>query len=83
MLRRPSLAWLPAAVLVLTVAQLAVAEWWPGIDRFADKAFGARLVSYPLLMLLAPVVWWWAARRRGDAAQTPYAAFALIEARHS
>ena len=78
MLRRPSLAWLPAAVLVLTVAQLAVAEWWPGIDRFADKAFGARLVSYPLLMLLAPVVWWWAARRRGDAAQTPYAAFTLV-----
>jgi hypothetical protein len=50
--------WVPVLVLFLTVAQLAVAEWWPGIDRFADKAFGARLVAYPLLMLLAPVIWW-------------------------
>ena len=27
-----------------------------GIDRFADKAFGARLLAYPLLMLLAPAL---------------------------
>ena len=43
--------WFPALVLVLTVAQLAVAEYVPGIDRFADKAFGARLIAYPVMML--------------------------------
>jgi len=51
-------------VILLTVGQLAVAEWWPGIERFADKAFGARLLAYPLLMLVAPGLWWLAARRR-------------------
>ncbi|MBB6625889.1 hypothetical protein H5V45_01020 [Nocardioides sp. KIGAM211] len=70
-------AWLPALVLLLTVAQLAVAEWWPGIDRFADKAFGARLVAYPLLMLLAPAVWWVVAGRRRSE-RPPYGAFTLV-----
>jgi hypothetical protein len=68
----------PALVLVATVAQLAVAEWWPGIERFADKAFGARLLAYPLLMLVAPVVWWLAVRRHQPTTRPPYAAFALV-----
>jgi hypothetical protein len=76
--RRPWLAAVPALILLLTVAQLAVAEWWPGIERFADKAFGARLVAYPILMLLAPVVWWLVVRRRDRTATPPYAAFALV-----
>jgi len=71
--------WVPAAVLVLTVAQLAVAEWVPGIDRFADKAFGARLVAYPLLMLLTPAVWWLVVRRRrGSPEPAPWGAFTLV-----
>jgi hypothetical protein len=70
--------WVPAAVIVATVGQLAVAEWWPGIERFADKAFGARLLAYPALMLLAPAVWWLVVRRRDRAAEPPYAAFTLI-----
>jgi hypothetical protein len=76
--RRPWLAAVPALILVLTVAQLAVAEWWPGIERFADKAFGARLVAYPILMLVAPVVWWLVVRRRDRTATPPYAALALV-----
>lgn len=71
---------LPGLVLVATVAQLAVAQWWPGIERFADKAFGARLVAYPLLMLLAPALWWWHARRTGRRGRAPYAAFTLVMA---
>lgn len=72
-------SWLPALVLVLTVAQLAVAEWVPGIDRFADKAFGARLVAYPLLMLLTPALWVLVARRRGSTRENaPYGAFTLV-----
>jgi hypothetical protein len=70
--------WAPVLILLLTVAQLAVAEWWPGIERFADKAFGARLVVYPLLMLLAPVIWWLLVRRRGSAVAAPYAAISLV-----
>ena len=68
----------PVLVLVATVGQLAVAEWWPGIERFADKAFGARLLAYPALMLLAPALWWLVVRRRDRWAAPPYAAFTLI-----
>ncbi len=74
--RGPSSVWLPALVLVATMAQLAVAEWVPGIDRFADKAFGARLVAYPVLMLITPAIWWLVKGRHG--ARPPYVAFALI-----
>jgi hypothetical protein len=70
--------WFPAVVLVLTVAQLAVAEYVPGIERFADKAFGARLIAYPLMMLFVPVVWWLVQRRRGGADAPPHLAFGLI-----
>jgi hypothetical protein len=70
--------WVPVGVLVVTVAQLAVAEWWPGIDRFADKAFGARLAAYPLLMLVAPAAWWLLFGRRDRTAPPPYAAFTLV-----
>jgi uncharacterized membrane protein YjdF len=70
--------WVPALVLVATVVQLAVAEWWPGIERFADKAFGARLLAYPVLMLLAPALWWFVVGRRDRAAHPPYAAFTLV-----
>jgi hypothetical protein len=76
--RHRFLVWMPAAILVLTVAQLAVAEWWPGIDRFADKAFGARLVAYPLLMLVAPAMWWLLVRRRDATVAAPYGAFTLV-----
>ncbi|MGY2703470.1 MULTISPECIES: hypothetical protein [unclassified Nocardioides] len=71
-------AWVPLLVLALTVGQLAVAEWWPGIERFADKAFGARLLAYPLLMLVAPACWWLANRRREPRPTPPYGAFTLV-----
>lgn len=64
-------------VLVLTIGQLAVAEWVP-LDRFADKAFGARLVAYPVMMLVAPAAWWLATRRREPRPAPPYGAFSLI-----
>jgi hypothetical protein len=77
--RRTCPWWVPALVLLLTEGQLLVAEFVPGIDRFADKAFGARLVAYPLLMLAAPAVWWLVVRRRGGStAHPPYAAFTLV-----
>jgi hypothetical protein len=70
--------WVPVLVILLTVGQLAVAEWVPGIERFADKAFGARLLAYPLMMLVAPAIWWLVARRREPRPAPPYGAFTLV-----
>ena len=70
--------WVPVLVILLTVGQLAVAEWVPGIERFADKAFGARLLAYPLMMLVAPAIWWVSTRRREPRPEPPYGAFTLI-----
>ena len=67
-------------MLLLTVAQLVVAQWVPGIERFADKAFGARLVLYPALMLLVPAWWWLRVGRRDADAAVPYGAFTLVMA---
>jgi drug/metabolite transporter superfamily protein YnfA len=75
---RRSLVWLPALVLLATVAQLAVATWVPGIERFEDKAFGARLAAYPVMMLFVPALWWLVVKRRRPDAEPPYVAFALI-----
>lgn len=69
--------WVPALVLLLTVAQLAVAQYVPGIERFADKAFGARLIAYPLLMLVVPFLWWVVVKRRHPDREPPYGAFTL------
>ena len=77
-MRRRCPWWVPVLVLLLTVGQLAVAEWVPGIERFADKAFGARLIAYPLLMLVAPAAWWLVNRRRAQPQEPPYGAFTLV-----
>ena len=68
--------WLPAGVLVLTVGQLALGTFAGGLEQFEGKAFGARLVAYPVMMLVVPAVWWLAHRgRRGG---VPWLAFALV-----
>ena len=73
-----SLIWLPVLILLLTMGQLAVAQWVPGIERFEGKAFGARLVFYPVLMLLVPAIWWLTVKRKRPDAEVPYIAFSLI-----
>ena len=79
---RPVAALLTGAVLAATVVQLAVASFVPGLEQFEGKAFGARLVAYPLMMLLVPALWWAAAHRPGrpkDARRTvPWAAFGWV-----
>jgi hypothetical protein len=67
-------------IFVATVLQLAVATFIPGLDQFEGKAFGARLIAYPLLMLVTPVAWLLVARRRGSTEPPPWTAFALIMA---
>lgn len=66
------------AILLLTVGQLAVATFVPGIDRFAGKAFGARLAAYPVLMLLVPAIWALVRHRRGGTAPLPWHGFAWL-----
>src|SRR3954451_19040554 len=68
------------ALFVLTVGQLAVATFVPGLPQFEGKAFGSRLFAYPLLMAAPVAVWWLVARRRGSRAPLPWAAFAFLAA---
>lgn len=74
-------AWVPVVVFALTVVQLAAAVFvFPDLERFEDKAFGARLVANPLMMLALPALWWWWQRRAGRDDEVPYGAFALVMA---
>jgi hypothetical protein len=66
------------AVLALTVGQLALAVLAPDLPQFEGKAFGARLISYPILMLAVPAVWWVVRRRKGGSAPLPWDGFALL-----
>jgi hypothetical protein len=69
------------AIFVLTVLQLAVATF-SGLSQFQSKGFAARLIAYPLMMLVAPAIWFVLERRRraaGSPATTPpWAAFSWI-----
>ena len=68
-----------AALLVLlaTVAQLALGAL-SDLPQFAGKGFGARLVAYPVLMLLVPAVAAARRARRGRAAPLPWAGSLLL-----
>lgn len=68
------------AILALTVGQLALAVLAPDLPQFEGKAFGARLVFYPLLMLAVPAVWALVRRRRGGSAPLPWDGFAWLMA---
>ncbi|WP_380158753.1 hypothetical protein [Kineococcus sp. R86509] len=50
--------WTAAAVvLAATVVQLLVATFARDLPQFAGKGFTARLVFYPLMMLVVPLLW--------------------------
>lgn len=70
--------WAAVAVFLATIAQLVVATVATGLPQFAGKAFGARLVAYPLLMLAVPAVWAMLPRRSRSRTSPPWAGFALI-----
>jgi hypothetical protein len=63
------------AVVVLTVGQLLVATFATGLPQFEGKAFGARLVFYPLMTLFVPAVWFAVHRRSRPA---PWGGFTLV-----
>jgi hypothetical protein len=68
------------AVLAATVVQLLVAVALPDLPRFHGKAFAARLVAYPVLMLAVPAAWALHRRRHGGDAPLPWDGFALLMA---
>ena len=70
--------WAAVAVLAVTVGQLLVATLVPGLERFEGKAFAARLLAYPALMLLVPAGYALLRRRRGADGPLPWGAFALL-----
>jgi hypothetical protein len=80
--RRPGGAALTLVVFAATLVQLVVATVATDLPQFAGKAFGARLLAYPLLMLLVPAAWWLRARGRGAvrAGDAPWTAFTLVMA---
>ncbi len=65
-------------IFFLTVAQLAVATFAPGQPQFEGKAFGARLVFYPLLMAVVPTACWLVRRRGTPTKPFPWAACAFV-----
>lgn len=69
---------LAAAIFILTTGQLAVATFISGIPQFEGKAFGSRLLAYPILMALVPAIWYAVSRRTGSVNPLPWNAFALI-----
>lgn len=64
-------------VLIATIVQLAAGALLD-LPQFHGKAFGARLIAYPVAMLALPAGWIIAARLRGVKSATPWAAAALI-----
>jgi hypothetical protein len=67
-------------VFLATVGQLLVATFATGLPQFSGKGFGARLVAYPLLMLVVPAVWMLVRTYRRGTAPLPWTGFALITA---
>ena len=74
------LLWLGVAVFLATLAQLVVGTFARDLPQFADKGFGARLIVYPLLMLVLPVAWLLRSRWQGTHERAPGASFALVMA---
>jgi hypothetical protein len=65
--------WIDIAVKVLFVGLLAFGAF-SGLEQFEGKAFGARLLTYPLAAAIVPVGWWIAGKPR----PYPYALDILV-----
>lgn len=65
-------------IFAVTVVQLAVAAFVPGLEQFEGKGFAARLVGYPAMMLTFPAVYWVWSRRQDPVPTTPWDAYAFL-----
>ena len=73
--QRRLLLWLNIGLKALFVGLLAFGAF-SGLDQFDGKAFGWRLMLYPIAALIVPVAW----RLRGSPPPYPYAADMLLVA---
>jgi hypothetical protein len=71
--RWPAVLWVDVGVKVLFVGLLAFGAF-SGLEQFEGKAFGWRLLAYPIAALLVPVGWRLAGRPR----PYPYAVDILV-----
>ena len=78
--KKPIAFYVTVAVFALTVVQLVVATFSSGFEQFEGKAFGARLVAYPILMLAVPTAYAIHRRLTHSAEPLPWNGFALIMA---
>lgn len=65
-------------IVALTTVQLAVATFVSGIPQFEGKAFGSRLIAYPLMMLAVPAIWKILASRSERVVPIDWAAIAFL-----
>lgn len=65
-------------IVALTTLQLAVATFVSGIPQFEGKAFGSRLIAYPLMMLAVPAVWKILASKNERVVPIDWAAIAFL-----
>ncbi len=72
---RPALLYVDVALKLALVALLAFGAF-SGLQQFEGKAFGGRLIAYPIAVLVLPAAWRAFARPR----PFPYLADALITA---
>jgi hypothetical protein len=71
--RWPGILWVDVGVKVLFVGLLAFGAF-SGLEQFEGKAFGWRLLTYPIAALVVPIGWWLAGRPR----PYPYAMDILV-----
>jgi hypothetical protein len=72
-MKRSAALWLDLAVKLTLVLLLAFGAF-SGLERFAGKAFGWRLVGYSIAALLVPAIW----AARGRRGSYPFAADTLF-----
>lgn len=70
--------YIAIGIVVATTAQLAIATFVSGIPQFEGKAFGSRLIAYPLMMLAVPLVWKILASRNDRVEPIDWAAIAFL-----
>jgi len=72
-MKKPNAFWLDLGVKVTLIFLLAFGAF-SGLERFAGKAFGWRLIGYSIAALLVPAIW----AARGRRSSYPYAADTLF-----
>jgi hypothetical protein len=72
-MRRPAIFWLDVAVKAALIGLLAFGAF-SGLEQFEGKAFGWRLLTYPIAAVIVPL--WW--RLAGRPPPYPYALDVLI-----